>query len=425
MADRTRGAIKRGASKGGGTAAATTDSNQDPNLLVNQSSSKKWQGWWTRIFWSWMMVFGFSAVITGGATYLYLFVIMIQIFCFREILTIAYKHSSVLKYGDGSDKKERSNGAKTPLFRSLNWYFCFCANYYFFGVPITKHFPVVFPRIAGPDFMPHLYAHHNLLSFLLYCIGFVGFVLTLQKGYYRFQFSQFGWTHLTLIIFTSASYFTCVNILEGLIWFLLPVFIIICNDCTAYIFGFFFGKTPLISLSPKKTWEGFLGAFVSTLVFVIFASKLFSAYDFFVCPSNGFSLTPLIYQNITCQKGTIFIPKEYSVFGKSFSLSPIQVHAFGMAVFGSLIAPFGGFFASGFKRAYGIKDFGDIVPGHGGFVDRFDCQFVMSVFIFVYYQSVISNGMTSMDFSILLESLPSMPLERQKAMFEILKKSLE
>lgn len=37
----------------------------------------------------------------------------------------------------------------------------------------------------------------------------------------------------------------------------------------AYMFGFFFGKTPLIKLSPKKTWEGFIGGAVSTIIFGI------------------------------------------------------------------------------------------------------------------------------------------------------------
>ena len=51
-----------------------------------------------------------------------------------------------------------------------------------------------------------------------------------------------------------------------------------------------------------------------------------------------------------------------------------QFHALVLSAFASLIAPFGGFFASGFKRGFKIKDFGDSIPGHGGMTDRMDCQ---------------------------------------------------
>lgn len=57
--------------------------------------------------------------------------------------------------------------------------------------------------------------------------------------------------------------------------------------------------------------------------------------------------------------------------------APYQFHVAVMAMFASLVAPFGGFFASGFKRAFGIKDFGDSIPGHGGMTDRMDCQYVL------------------------------------------------
>jgi CDP-diglyceride synthetase len=48
--------------------------------------------------------------------------------------------------------------------------------------------------------------------------------------------------------------------------FLLPASLIVINDIAAYLFGFFLGRTPLIKLSPKKTWEGFIGASVTTIV---------------------------------------------------------------------------------------------------------------------------------------------------------------
>ena len=41
---------------------------------------------------------------------------------------------------------------------------------------------------------------------------------------------------------------------------------IIINDVMAYMFGFFFGRTPLIKLSPKKTWEGYVGGGAATVL---------------------------------------------------------------------------------------------------------------------------------------------------------------
>jgi phosphatidate cytidylyltransferase len=59
---------------------------------------------------------------------------------------------------------------------------------------------------------------------------------------------------------------------------------------------------------------------------------------------------------------------------REVAIMPIQWHALALGLFASIIAPFGGFFASGFKRAFKFKDFGDSIPGHGGFTDRMDCQ---------------------------------------------------
>ena len=61
-------------------------------------------------------------------------------------------------------------------------------------------------------------------------------------------------------------------------------------------------------------------------------------------------------------------------------------------LFAAVIAPFGGFFASGFKRALRVKDFGDSIPGHGGLTDRMDCQVVMAVFSYIYIDSIVGLG---------------------------------
>ena len=52
---------------------------------------------------------------------------------------------------------------------------------------------------------------------------------------------------------------------QGLIWFIMPIMMVIINDIMAYMFGFFMGRTPLIKLSPKKTWEGFIGGGIATV----------------------------------------------------------------------------------------------------------------------------------------------------------------
>ena len=44
------------------------------------------------------------------------------------------------------------------------------------------------------------------------------------------------------------------------------IMMVVINDVMAYMFGFFFGRTPLIQLSPKKTWEGFIGGGVSSMI---------------------------------------------------------------------------------------------------------------------------------------------------------------
>ncbi|XP_076927121.1 phosphatidate cytidylyltransferase 2-like, partial [Bidens hawaiensis] len=100
---------------------------------------------------------------------------------------------------------------------------------------------------------------------------------------------------------------------------------------------------------------------------------------------------------LECDPGPYFkpemfeLPREISQVlpWKEITVLPVQWHALCLGLFASVIAPFGGFFASGFKRAFKIKDFGGSIPGHGGFTDRMDCQMVMAVFAYIYHQSFV------------------------------------
>lgn len=110
------------------------------------------------------------------------------------------------------------------------------------------------------------------------------------------------------------------------------LFSIWINDTMAYIVGSFIGKTPFSKISPKKTWEGTIGGAV---LCVLLITLLFSKTSLF---NNDLATTDWIIISSLC------------------------------AVFGTL----GDLFESKLKRMAGIKDSGHFMPGHGGFLDRFD-----------------------------------------------------
>lgn len=99
--------------------------------------------------------------------------------------------------------------------------------------------------------------------------------------------------------------------ISGLIWFIVPVSMIVCNDVMAYMFGFFFGRTPLIKLSPKKTWEGFIGGGFATVLFGILFSYFLCHYQYFVCPIQYSEA--LGRMTMACEPSSIFTRQEYSL----------------------------------------------------------------------------------------------------------------
>ncbi|CAF0993257.1 unnamed protein product [Adineta ricciae] len=330
----------------------------------------RWRNWIIRGIFSWVMILGFAKLVSMGPLVVSLVVLLIQIKCFQEIINIGY-----IVY----------KSHNLPWFRTLSWYFLFTSNYWLYGESLIHHFGSMMNK---NNFLQPLVTYHRMIAFLLYTSGFVGFVLSLKKTYYLKQFTLFGYTHITLMILVTSSHQMIQNICEGMIWFLFPVSLIICNDIMAYMFGFFYGRTPLTKLSPKKTWEGFIGGGVSTLVFGFILAGILSRYQFLVCPleydDEHSRLATSCIPSPLFQKTVYSMPKPFSLFKRSLELYPFQLHSLVLSLFASSIGPFGGFFASGFKRAFRIKDFAATIPGHGGFVDRFDCQIIMALFTNVY-----------------------------------------
>ena len=119
---------------------------------------------------------------------------------------------------------------------------------------------------------------------MLTIAGFVFFVMTLTPGSYTYQFTQFCWTHMTLLLVVFQAHFIVNSIFEGLIWFFLPVCLVITNDIFAYVCGMIWGRTPLIQLSPKKTVEGFIGGWICTIIIGGGIAYVLTKFKYMICP---------------------------------------------------------------------------------------------------------------------------------------------
>ncbi|KAA3489020.1 phosphatidate cytidylyltransferase 1-like [Gossypium australe] len=414
------------------------------NLLVNDRN--KYKSMWIRTHSTVWMIGGFALIVYMGHLYITAMVVVIQIFMAKELFNLLRKaHED----------------------RHLPGHFFFTAMFFVYGRLLSQ--PLVNTVTSDKflyQFVSSLIKYHMAICYFLYIAGFMWFILTLKKKMYKYQFGQYAWTHMILIVVFTQSSFTVANIFEGIFWFLLPASLIVINDIFAYIFGFFFGKTPLIKLSPKKTWEGFIGASVTTIIsaFVIICEELIKCVDLFgirgkvdpelvILRSNANALINLAnilgrFCWLTCPRkdlstgwlecdpGPLFKPENYILPGwisqwfpwKEISVLPVQWHALCFGLFASIIAPFGGFFASGFKRAFKIKDFGDSIPGHGGITDRMDCQMVMAVFAYIYHQSFVMRQGISVEM-ILDQILANLTFEEQQSLLmklgQILQERLE
>lgn len=134
-----------------------------------------------------------------------------------------------------------------------------------------------------------------------------------------------------------------------------PIVIIACiwiNDTMAYIVGSLIGRTPLSRISPKKTWEGTIGGILLCMVAVSL-------------------LVPLIY----------FGSIDFSFL---IVLGPV-------ALIAAIAGTFGDLLESKLKRMAHVKDSGTLMPGHGGFLDRFDSM-LLAVPCVWGYVSVLSVG---------------------------------
>ena len=155
----------------------------------------------------------------------------------------------------------------------------------------------------------------------------VGWALTLGGAFY------IGWTGWYAILMRALPP-------NGLAWTALSLVAAWATDMGAYVIGTRFGKHGFFTkISPKKTWEGAIGGWVCAVIVVLVLGEFLSV--------------PIIHRIL---------------FG------------FGLAVAATL----GDLAESLMKRQTGVKDSGNIVPGHGGMLDRIDSLLFAAVFAYYY-----------------------------------------
>ncbi len=227
------------------------------------------------------------------------------------------------------------------------------------GMSVHKKQAVVCYAFAAIDCIMPAFHTHGMVYFISYRFYMGIFVLAMcilyLKEHKNYKYNEFFFM-LGVPILLSYSFGTLINMAQmggkGVFLIVLTLAGAWLSDSGAYFAGTFLGKTPLCpEISPKKTVEGVIGGIVCNGVFLLIISFV------------------------------------YDVILKGDSVRYIIVFIAGMLC--SLIGLIGDLTASMIKRQTGIKDYGNIMPGHGGVMDRFDS--VILVAPFMYY--LISQGL--------------------------------
>jgi phosphatidate cytidylyltransferase len=187
---------------------------------------------------------------------------------------------------------------------------------------------------------------------LIFVLPFLEILFSRKINLRNLGYSAFGliYISLSLALFTNLRFIYFDNSLSvassklSLILVLMVIASLWINDTMAYLVGSFIGRTPLTKISPKKTWEG-------TLAGIILSILAMGTIGYFV--SSEFDWEAIAQWMI-------------------------------VAAIASIAGTFGDILQSKLKRMANVKDSGQIMPGHGGFLDRFDSLLLAAPFVWIY-----------------------------------------
>lgn len=404
-------------SSSGGSLEGPTKAMTGAQVAKDESRAQKIT---QRVVWSVIMISIFFSCVYMGHLYVCMIIALSEFFLFRELVKVRYNaHFNTIE-------------DTIPLFRTTQWMWFVVAIFYTYGDFIVE----VIQNNEQLHYLGQHTRYFSTLAFFLYSTTFVLTIATMQVGHIKFQLNQLCWTIVVLCLTVGQMKYIMHNIFNGLFWFTFPFLLVVVNDIMAYFSGMACGRKfirrQFISFSPNKTWEGFIGGGIFTIITAWYLSRAMAQYSWMTCPAHEFRIIPAPIEcenhHVFQEAKTNFSPQFFELFpswivknipgiveickdtsdlkltpcisGESShvfhhfelilkNLFPIQIHALWLAFFASVVGPFGGFLASAIKRAYGIKDFDSLIPGHGGFMDRFDCQFLMALCTWVHYNSFV------------------------------------
>ena len=205
------------------------------------------------------------------------------------------------------------------------------------------------------DAFMRVFHRHGWLTFINNRFYFGLFILVMLllylRSYNKLKFTElFFMTGVTMLITYSMNTLLYMSSFgkTGVFMLVLTLAGAWLADSGAYFAGTYFGKTPLCpNISPKKTVEGVIGGVLSSGILLIIISLF---YDFVLK-------------------------------GESVNYIMVFLAGIGCALFGLV----GDLTASLIKRQCGIKDFGNIMPGHGGVLDRFDSVLLAAPFMYYMF----------------------------------------
>ncbi|MFI3324591.1 MAG: phosphatidate cytidylyltransferase [Clostridia bacterium] len=207
---------------------------------------------------------------------------------------------------------------------------------------LEKRLALIIPSITISFFIPFSNLVSHEVEFSIYCLYSFTMFIMLIACHKRVSFKELAIIYsMSIMIPTALGTIILARVIDvdhGIFYTVIAVIAAWIPDIGAYFAGTYLGKHKLCpDISPKKTVEGFIGGIIANIIGMLIAGLFFS-YVYYAGQPTAANLYIMML----------------------------------IGVAGAIAGTIGDLSFSLIKRSCGIKDFGHIIPGHGGILDRFD-----------------------------------------------------